>query len=721
MLLGVTERAPKAEQDSRAAAQAKKPGKRAAKAANGSKGGDGTAQQLSINSLQQRAGNHAVVQLLSSGGTRVTVTDPATLQRVAVTAPTRQETLFNKNPAPGQAGAAVFGGTGGATFDMSRDGTPEAVTVTVRIRFVQQNRKLSAPDASGNTHPVDDLAQSVIPPGDARRPFAQNICDTAPAHWTGRAVLVGQREAPGFPTSVWNSDKGGPVRLPLKFKAVPVWDLKPVKADKDIRLFPQAQQAGGPIHPIDAGHYYMNKGPNYAGMNEEAIYAHEYGHLLGLSDEYSQSNPQMHALLHGIDPGTASERGAAMDRESVRRMVLAALVRPLMDRVSAATGEISKAFTAGKKPVVTALTTSLRTALREEPVRALLAANVPPAQAALIPSIPPLVSAAVRDSSNTSSVAAGVVATEFGAGAMGTLLKRLYYSALDAAAKGAADIGGINMHVNIKGDAGIDGAGNATVPATGLWAGGGAPAADISSAVDKAAGTARTGRIPPVRASGSVLRELGALPAGWAGIPGAAPATLAGGTLQADLTSALASAWLAKITAAGAAPTPIARRQALARAVHSTVHAASVAAGTNAVRAFLQTEIQPVMKSSTTALMAAIGDEVTRIMGTPANQLALTSTRDPAIASIATTMKTQLDNQIKAAETAQKAAAGSTAVNPGVTAPNQPVTYSTVNMMSDNTDIFRPDEFTHLATLFNKAKGLKKDREGDFHVEMGAT
>ncbi|MET0966965.1 MAG: hypothetical protein ABWZ02_11230 [Nakamurella sp.] len=716
----MTERVPRGEGVSRAPAQTRKPSKAPAKGGAGPAAG-AEKNQLSISALQQQAGNSAVVQLLSSGRTKPKrPMDPAPLQRVAVTAPSREETLFNQQPAPGQAGAAVFGGAGGRTFDMARDGTPESVTVTVRIRFIQQNRKLSAPDAAGRTVPVDDGPKSVIPPGDARRPFAQTICDTAPAHWTGRAVLVGQRDAPGFPASMWNSDKGGPVRLPLKFKAVPVWDLEPVKADKEIRVFPQAQQAGGPVHPIDAAHYYMNKGPNYAGATDEAIYAHEYGHLLGLSDEYSQSNPQMHALMHEMDPGTASERGKAMDRESVRRMVLAALFRPLMDRVSASTVEISKAFTAGKAPVVTGLAKSLRTALNEEMVRKLLVANVPPAQAALLPSIPGLVKAAVANSVNSGAVAATVVGGEFAAGAMGALVKRLYFGALNAASTGTADIGGINMHIDIAGTAGIDGAGNVFTGPTGLWAGGGAPAADIGSAVDKAAGTARIGRVPPVRASGSVLRELASLPTGWAGIPAAAPAALASGTLQADLSSALASAWLAKLMTAAAAPTPIARRRALAQAVQTTVHSASVAAATNAVRAFLQAEIQPVMKTSTTALMAAIGDEVTRIMGTPANQLALTSTRDPAIASIATTMKTQLDNQIKAAETAQKAAAGSTAVNPGVTAPNQQVTYSTVNMMSDNTDIFRPDEFTHLATLFNKA-GLKKDRETDFHVEMGAT
>ena len=120
--------------------------------------------------------------------------------------------------------------------------------------------------------------------------------------------------------------------------------------------------------------------------------------------------------------------------------------------------------------------------------------------------------------------------------------------------------------------------------------------------------------------------------------------------------------WL--LTAGGAAPTPIARRRALAQAVHSTVHEASKAAATNAVRAFLEGELAPVMRSSVGGLMTAIGDEVTRIMGTPANKLALTSPTDPAIASLAATMHTQLQAQVTAAKTAQTAA-GRTAVNPG--------------------------------------------------------
>jgi hypothetical protein len=671
--------------------------------------------------LQRLAGNRAVAGALarvSDVGRWGAAHLPAVIQRVAVTAPSRQETLFNRRTTPGQAGAAVFGSSAGRTFDMSRGGTPEAVTVTVRIRFIQQARALSAPDAAGNQFPVDSGPITAIPPGDARRPFAQNICDTAPAHWTGRAVLVGTRAAASGIEALWNSDPGGPVRLPLKFRAVPVYDLAPVPADKEIRLFPQAQAAGGQTHPIDAGHYYMNPG-TYAGMNQEAIYAHEYGHLLGLSDEYSHSNPQMHALLHGIDPATASERGKTMDRETVRRMVLAALTRPLMDRVTASTNEIARAFGVGKAPVVTALATSLRTALRDATVKPMLGLNVPPASAALAPEVPKMINAAVADT-DTRRLASRVVSAEFGAGPMGALVRRLYYEALRNAAQGSVDLGGINMSITIEGNAGIDAAGNVTAGPTGLWGGGGAPAADVASAVDRVAGTMRTGRVPPVRASGSVLRELSALPAAWAGLPAAAPASLASGTLIADINSAMLSAWLARLTSGAPAPTPIARRRELLRAAYGTVRAAANAAAINAVRAFLNAELQPVMRTSTTALMAAIGDEGTRIMGTPANQLALTSPRDPAIASLASTMQTQLQAQVTAAQAAQAAAPGSSAVNPGTTAPAQQITYSTVNMMSDNTDIFRPDEFTHLATLFNTTAGLKRDREGDFHIEMGA-
>ena len=362
---------------------------------------------------------------------------------------------------------------------------------------------------------------------------------------------------------------------------------------------------------------------------------------------------------------------------------------------------------------------SLRNALSGATVKALLRATMPPANVRLTRLIGPLVDSAVRQFANTTGVARRVVGTEFNPASMGALIRRLYFSALSAAATRSADIGGVNMHINVGGNAGIDATGNAVIPPTGLWSGIGTAPANVGAAVDNVAGASRTGRIPPVRASGSVLRQLSSLPAGWAGFRAAAPTALSGSTLTADLTTALTAAWFNRLTAAPPAGPAIARRAALGRAVNASVNAAATAAATNGIRAFLQGELEPVMRTSTTALMSSIGDEVTRIMGTPANQLALTAPRDPDIAALATAMQARMTAQATAATTAQTAAGG-TAINPGTTAPDQEVTYSSVNMMSDNTDIFRQDQFTHLATLFNAQSALRQSGEGDVHAELGA-
>jgi hypothetical protein len=645
--------------------------------------------------LQQAAGNRAVNQMLRAEDT---------VQRVPVTAPSRQETLFNQRGTPGQATAAVYGGSGGATFDMSRGGTPDAVTVTVRIRFVDQARTAAGADTGPKT---------VIPAADPRRAWAQGMCTTAPGVWNGRARLAGQREARTGIGGMISPDPGGPVALPLAFRAVPVWDLTS-PADKEVRVFSAATVAGSAGHPIDAAHYYMNRG-GYP-FSEEAIYAHEYGHLIGLPDEYSQSNPQMHALMHDIDPGTAATRGAALDRETVRRMVLAALTRPLHDRVDAARGEIAAALRRGSGPVRQSLAGQLRAALTAPGVRNLFELSGPTASARLTPRIHALVNAATAAGRNTSGVAGRVVTSEFATPALGALINNRYFQALQGV-QGNADVGGLGVNINIEGHAGIDANGVAVTNAVGVWnaAATGAAAANATGVADRVAGALRTGRVPPVRPSGALLRQLESLPSGWAAFSAAAPAALSSAVLQADLGTALSAAWLAR-TLGGGAGAPITRGPALAAAVDASVRNAATAAATNAVRAFLTAEINPVLQTSVTALVAAVHDEVDRVMGTPAGALASAAPRDPDIAALATTLNTQLQAQVTAATAAQAAAPGTTPVNPGATAPAQSVTYGTVNMMSDNTKVFRPDQFAELANQFN-GSGLRRDREGSFHAE----
>lgn len=500
-----------------------------------------------------------------------------------------------------------------------------------------------------------------------------------------------------------------PVRLPVRFRAVPVWDLSS-PADKEIRLFPASQTAGGPVHPIDAGHYYLTPGPSYAGTDLEAIYAHEYGHLLGLSDEYSHSNPQMHALLHGIDPGTSAQRGAAMNRETVRRMVMAALARPLVTRVGAVTTEISAAFLAAQAPISSALGASLRSALASAGVQQLFAAQATPGLA-LDPATVRRVRAATRAPANSTAVARAVVAAELAAAPIDALVRRLYQGVLSRAMTAPTDVGGISMTITVEGASGIDSDGNVVGAATGLWSGAGAPAAAIGPAVDQAAGGARTGRLPAIDPSGSILRQILALPSGWAALSAAAPASLAAGTLESDLTAALRNAWVARMLSLGTAPPPA--------TVGTIVRNAATSAAQNAMRAFLTAELQPILNNGTTALQSAIAEEVTRIMGTPAEKLAQTSAPDPALQALAEAMWRRMQAS-RVSSIVNQLVSGRPAVNPGTTAPAQEVTYSTVNMMSSNDDIFRPDQFAEIATAFNSSS-LRHLYESDFRIVMGRT
>ncbi|ANJ25701.1 hypothetical protein ATC03_01915 [Agromyces aureus] len=475
-------------------------------------------------------------------------------------------------------------------------------------------------------------------------------------------------------------------------------------------------------HPIDAGNYYMNVAA-YGAANAEAIYAHEYGHLIGLSDEYSQSNPQMHALMHEMDPATSAQRGAALDREAVRRMILASLVPQLHARVAGAAGEISQQFLRAQGPVRSALGASVRAAMADPTTVSILQIAVPPTAAGLTPYVARTLAAAARNPGNTTAPASAAVAAEFAPAPIESMLRRLYMSSLNGAATGVVDVGAnLGMHINIEGASGLTADGLPAVGgATGLWAGGPAAAADVSAVVDQVAGASRTGRVPPLRASGSILRDLTSLPAGWAALAGGAPASMSVATVTNDVKQSLASAFIARtapILAGTAAPTTTSRLGPFVAGLNAAARTAATAASTNAVRAFLAAEVTPVITRSTTSLMAALAEEVTRIMGTPAEKLAQASPRDPAIAGIASAMAGRF-TLAKAGATVSQIVSGGSGVNPGTAAPAQEVTYSTVNMMSDNTDIFRADQFTAIATAFNGA-GLKKSRESDFHVEMGA-
>jgi hypothetical protein len=313
------------------------------------------------------------------------------------------------------------------------------------------------------------------------------------------------------------------------------------------------------------------------------------------------------------------------------------------------------------------------------------------------------------------STARHVVLAELDPDAVGGLVDRQFGSALAATMQGAADVGGVSITINMLGSAGIAADGTVTGPPSGVWASamGGASAQAVANRI---IGAPAGGHLPPLRPPTSVLRQLESLPAGWAGLAAAAPAALSAGSLGADISPAVASAWLAQVTGGGGAG-PVATAADMERAVYNAVRSAAVVAGTNAVRGFLAGEINPILTSAVSALVTSVNDEVTRVMATPAGALASAAPRDPDIAAVAASEHAQLTTAAVAAQATQMVTPGSTAVDPGATAPAQQVTYGTVNMMSDNQTVFRTDQFVELAHQFNSS-GLRRDREGEFHAEL---
>ena len=114
----------------------------------------------------------------------------------------------------------------------------------------------------------------------------------------------------------------------------------------------------------------MNKG-SYSG-DEKVIAAHEYGHLLGIPDEYSQSNEQLNALIHQAAPGSAPSARAALDRTTVERMVLAALRQPMYSQLTSTLPTITDALREKRKLVKTKMAAAAKAGVvsRRGPQRA---------------------------------------------------------------------------------------------------------------------------------------------------------------------------------------------------------------------------------------------------------------------------------------------------------------------------------------------------------------
>lgn len=651
--------------------------------------------------LQPLAGNRAV-----AGAVQQMARDSLAqrgLQRVPVKYSPPNETLYNQAAAGGQASARQYGGA--VAYDMNRNGDA-GVTVTVRIQFLNQSRNgidPSSPGAPPGTPRLGALigAPTEIPATDPdnRRTWCQNIVTEQVKPWNGKLTFVGEE------VNVLRANT--PKRLPVTFRAVAVFGLAD-PYDKRIIVHPVATQANPATgNPIDAGNYYLNQG-NYS-ADEKVIAAHEYGHLLGIDDEYSQSNDMLNSLLHQAAPRTAPSSMAAVDRETVKRMVLAGLMRPLQARLLATMPAVTDAFRSQRDLVKRQMAAAARAGVMDPAVRAELVANLTASSQATVGARVPSVVAfqTTTNFSNVTAARAGVEAG-FDAAALSTQIGTAYRAALGAARRASVTIPGvgattITVHPSVEAMTAAGGAQEAR--AAGM----------ASTVVGSAGGPVNFLGLPLIAPASGLVGQLMALPAAWSTAgsvleTGVTPAALA--AKMVSVVRAVSAAAAAPLPPGAVATQPSGRVSVLYRRAHDLVLRTVTEACRQLSIDLVGAVVPPALTASVTALGSTIETEVTRVMTTPPSGVAALGPPDPNMAALVAHMKAQL-----AADKAASAGGGRSPLGTGKPAPDQHVTYSVQGLMgsSANTSI-RADQFNPMVRQFNSR--LTTMWEKDFRSEV---
>ncbi|WP_426566065.1 hypothetical protein ACPPVT_05740 [Angustibacter sp. McL0619] len=674
-----------------------------------------------LTDLQRTAGNRAVSRFLES--------DEASLQRVPVSTEFH-ETLYNKTATTGLATAPPKGFTGKPTdvanpdktsYEMTRSGS--GVTVLIKIRYLQQTRNTVAPP-SPNPSNLPEIGAllgrpTVIPANDPtdRRTWASDAANKATAHWTGLKISfastdhpqpgegAGSYAAPLPPT---------PVRLPVTFKAEAVFGLND-PAHHQVIVHPPSTVAGSLGNPIDKGNWYQQdpaaRSAKYP-HSDDVIYAHEYGHMLGIPDEYSQSNEQLNALLHQAAPASAASSRAALDKTTIERMTLAGLTARLSGQLLAAMPIMVAALNGKRRGVVNRLAAAARSAAVSADVRSVLVGELTAeSDARTSPKVPTAVAFETTRNFSNLDIASQAVAGGFAIGPVTKLIMDAYNALLAAPHKAnvaVADFDAVRINISSA----VSGSAGAATPLA-------VPAAtEVTSLV----GPAAPGPGLPVVPPGTLIAQLSALPATW---------SAAGSTLESSVSAATFSAAMAtglRNVAAGAAlvrgaaallpglaaPTPLGSTNALYRRAYALVQKAATDAATQVVGELLSATVKPTLDASVTSLQSSINAEVTRITTTPPVGVAAAGPADPQMATIVAAMKARLD-----ADKTATAGTGRDPTKAGGAAPDQNVTYSAQGLMgSSNSSAVRVDQFQAMLDAFN-AKLRQVPREDVFTVDVG--
>ena len=677
-----------------------------------------------LTELQRRAGNRAVAALIESL--------PGPLQRVPVSAGFH-ETVYNKTGTGGSARAKGYNKSptkvanpDKTSYELTRNADGGGVTVLIKIRFVQQARN-TTPPPDPNPSNLPELGALVnspteIPANDPsdRRTWAVATAGKATTTWNGRRLSFVSQDhpqpgegagsyAPPLPPT--------PIRLPVTFKAEAVFGLND-PAHQQVVVHPPATVPGTPGHTIDAGNWYQQD-PDPAKRaakyphSDDVIYAHEYGHMLGIPDEYSQSNEQLNALLHQAAPTSAASSRAALDKTTIERMALAALRDPLLAQLSAALPLMTGALGAKRAAVTRKLAAAARAGVVTPDVRTELQTQLAAeSEARLGPAVPKVVAFQTTKNFSNLSIADASVKGAFAVAALQKLVGDAYRAALMAPHKtniAVADFDEIRINMS---KAVFDSTATGSPIA-------GAATTEATNVVGPAAGAPG---LPPVVPPASLLAQLTALPATWSAagslletsVTPAAFSTAMTAGLKSTAAAAAAASAIAAAAPGYVAPARIGATGALYRKALTLVDGAARASARRVVDDLLRETVKPTLAASVSALQTSIAAEVTRITTTPPAGVAAAGPADPQMAAIVGAMKTRLDTD--------KAATANTGRDPtkgGAAAADQNVTYSAQGLMGSNNSLaVRTDQFQLMVDTFN-AKLRKVPREDVFTIEVG--
>lgn len=641
---------------------------------------------------------------------------PRPLQRVEVNKDMGGETIYEnpaavKDPTAAQKQFVATPYTNVAKYRMDRTATQ--ADVTVRIQFVKQARgeepfkkddkgKVLKND-KGEPIPDPDYKRNIGPITAITDPeeikFAQERCDGIGPAWDHYSLKSVDRPLP--PPAGAGAGAAAPpipappptdVKLPLKFKAEAVFDTGAKDVHKTIRLFGHGTEANREgAHPIDAGHWYMDTKVNYAGMNEDTIAAHEYGHLLGLHDEYSRSNDQVHQMMH-VMGGGAKNQDKLLDRETARKMTAVALFAPISGQLNAKLKEVTETIAGASKLFERQLATTLRTTFRQSDVRSMLVSQIEPhlSRPGLKRALPEVVR--FESSDNFSNI---------------TLAKLVP----EVVAKDVADAIGARVS-NWKAQQGyIMGLTGADGTTTDLYADysanvTGAAAAGAGKTAGDAVANQVVGGVPKVPPPTSLLGELNNLPNVWKNPKNRKIDAVSANQLKARISGAIATAEAMKLLSS------ITTVKQLYQRVLTLVETTAVSGGSQILTSTMIKAATGTVDAQLAALDAKIANEVDALMGLGAGGVAAVSA-DPNIKALASTMVGLLKAQQNPKSWDQ-----STTINPGSGGAGQDVKYSADSMMGYNNtkkEGFRADMINPVVDQFNSH--LKKATEDKFTAE----